>query len=150
MSFERETHRRVAEYLNEFFDSPYHDEENGHFYVRYGSTVLEISVEAHGEEDAAVQLTAYCVQGVELVEELLLGLLELNHQLPFGSFSVVGNDIYFSYALFGRNLEPRALLAAVEAVATTSDEYDGRIVKKYGGQTALDRMRGKQPPANDG
>ena len=136
-----ETHDRVAEYLEEFFESPFHDEDNGHFYVRYGSTVLEIAVEPYGPEEAVVLIMAYCVQGAELHENLLLGLLEVNHQLPFGAFSLVGQDIFFSHSLFARSLDPRTLLQAIDAVATISDEYDGRIVARYGGQTALERIR---------
>ena len=146
MQVEDEDHaevtRRVRTYLGELFDEDlFHDEETGHFYVRYGSTVLEISVDPYGPEEAVVMIMAYCVQGVEIVEDLLLGLLELNHSLPFGSFSLVGEDIFFHHALFGRTLERKSLLNAVAAVATVSDDYDDRIVAKYGGQRALDRIR---------
>ena len=99
-----------------------------------------------------VQVMAYCVQGVRLDSDLLLGLLELNHHLAFGAFSVVGRDIFLSHTLFGRGLERAALLSAIAAVANTSDEYDDRIVAKYGGQTALDRIRdtgGKKRRAGD-
>jgi hypothetical protein len=70
----------------------------------------------------------------------MLGLLELNHHLAFGAFSLVGRDIFLSHTLFGRGLERGGLLSAIAAVANISDEYDDRIVAKYGGQTALDRI----------
>ncbi len=136
-----ETHTKIREYLAELFDDPYLDEENGHFYVGYGSTVLEISVEPYGPEETTVEVTAYCVQGVKREEKLLLGLLELNHKLPVGAFSLLGEDIFFSHAIFGRELDRKNLLGAIAAVANVSDEYDDRIVTKYGGQTALDRIR---------
>ena len=145
MEFENEVHEetfnRLQEYLDELFEEPYHDPDNDHFYVRYGTTVLEISVQAYGGEEAIVVIMSYCVQEVELAEDLLLGLLELNHQLPCGSFSLVGNDIFFSHSLFGKSLEPRDLLRAITAVATVADDYDDRIVAKYGGQTALERIQ---------
>jgi hypothetical protein len=145
MNFEHDVHRRthelVQEYLGELFEDPYLDAERGHFYVSYGSTVLEIAVDPYGPEEAFVTVMAYCVQGARLEENLLLGLLELNHHLPFGAFSVVGSDIFFSYSLFGRNLHRTQLLGAIAAVANISDEYDDRIVGKYGGQTALQRIR---------
>ena len=137
----RETHDRIAEYLDELFEDPYHEPANGHFYVRYGTTVLEISVEPYGPEEAVVTVMSYCVQGVEVSEELLLGLLELNHQLQFGSFSLVGTDIFFAYSIFGHSLERRNLLGAIAAVATVADDYDDRIVARYGGQTALERIQ---------
>ncbi len=145
MEFDHDTqkasHDEVDRYLSELFDSPYHDEENGHFYVRFGSTVLEIAVEPYGPDEAVILIMAYCVQDVDLRENLLLGLLEVNHQLPFGAFSLVGNDVFFSHSLYGHILDARTLLQAIEAVATISDEYDGRIVARYGGQTALERIR---------
>jgi hypothetical protein len=144
MQFEHEAHRRtherVREYLAELFDDPYEDDD-GHFYVRYGSTVLEVSVEPYGPEETAILVSSYCVQGVALDEELLRALLELNHRLSFGAFSTVGRDIYFSHALFGSALERRSLLGAIAAVATIADDYDDRIVEKYGGQTALELIR---------
>jgi hypothetical protein len=137
----RQAHDRVAEYLGELFEEPYHDPENGHFYVTYGTTVLEIAVDPYGPEEAMVVVMAYCVQGVELEDDLLLGLLELNHHLPFGSFSLVGRDVFLAHSLFGSALDRGTLLGAIAAVANTSDEYDDRIVARYGGQTALDRIR---------
>lgn len=137
----RDTHLKVEEYLGELFDEPYHDPDNGHFYVRYGTTVLEISVDPYGPEEAVVTIMSYCVQGVQVVEELLMGLLELNHHLSFGAFSLVGADIFFSHSLFGMDLEPGHLLRAITAVATIADDYDDKIVERYGGQTALERIQ---------
>jgi len=77
----QETFHKLKEYLGELFEEPFHDPENDHFYVRYGSTVLEISVEPYGAEETMVVIMSYCVQDVELDEELLAGLLELNHQM---------------------------------------------------------------------
>lgn len=145
MGFEHEVHEetflKVQEYLGELFDEPYHDRANDHFYVRYGTTVLEISVEPYGPEEAMVIIMSYCVQGVDLEENLLLGLLELNHQLTLGFFSLVENDIFFSHSLFGQSLTARDLLRAITAVATIADEYDDRIVARFGGQTALERIQ---------
>ncbi len=135
------THDRVERYLAELFEDPYHDSENGHFYVGYGSTVLELSVEPYGPEETIVLVTAYCAQGVEPAEDLLLGLLELNHELPVGAFSLVGQDVFYSHALFGKSLDRKNLLGAIAAVATISDDYDDRIVDRFGGQTALDRIQ---------
>ena len=137
----QETFDKLKEYLGELFDEPYHDPENDHFYVRYGTTVLEISVEPYGTEETIIVIMSYCVQDVELEEELLAGLLELNHRIPCGHFSVVGNDIFFAHSLFGSSLEPRDLLRAITSVATLADDYDDRIVARYGGQTALERIQ---------
>ncbi len=146
MEFDNEkqanTYKNVKLYIAELFEEDlYHEDEDGHFYVSYGSTVIEISVDPYGPEEITVTVMAYCVQGVEVDENLLLGLLELNHTLPFGAFSLVGSDVFFSYSIFGRTLERRNLLNAIAAVANISDDYDDRIVKKFGGERALDRIR---------
>ncbi len=146
MRFENENHATAYEdvklYLGELFDEEaYNEDDEGHFYVRYGSTVMEISVDLYGPEEVLVMVMAYCVQGVDVDEDLLLGMLELNHTLPFGAFSLVGTDVFFSYSIFGRTLERSNLLNAIAAVATISDDYDDRIVEKYGGERALDRIR---------
>ncbi len=137
---QQETHAKLEEYLSELFEDAYHDPENNHFYVRYGTTVLEISIEPYGPEEAAVTIMSYCVQDVELDEELLRKLLELNHRIPFGCFSTAGNNIFFSHSLFGRTLSRSNLITAISAVATFADDYDDQIVAKYGGQTALQRI----------
>jgi hypothetical protein len=151
MRFESELQRqaveRLREYLEDLFEDVYQDPEDGHFYVSYGTTVLEIAVGPYGPEDTVVSVTSYCVQGVETEEALLRGLLELNHTLPFGAFSLVGKDVFFTYALFGSTLERRSLLGAIAAVANIADDYDDRIVAKYGGQTALQRIRDTGGPA---
>lgn len=136
-----EAHRSLQEYLGELFEEPYLDEETGHFYVRYGSTVLEISAEPYGPDEAIVLVMAYCVQGVSTDPELLTTILELNQALPIGAFSLVETDLFVSHALFGRGLTRKTLLGAIAAVATISDDYDDRIVERFGGQTALDRIR---------
>lgn len=145
MRFESEIHRqtfeRVQEFVDDLIDEPYLEEETGHFYGRFGSTVLEISVDPYGPEETVVRVMAYCVQGARVDDSLLEGLLDLNHSLPVGSFSVVGEDVFFSHSLFGRSLEPRNFLGTMAAVATVADDYDDRIVAEYGGETALERIR---------
>jgi len=74
------------------------------------------------------------------VQHALLGLLELNHELPVGAFSLIGDDIFYSHSIFGSALTPKNLLGAIAAVANVADDYDDRLGAKYGGQTALDRI----------
>ena len=126
--------------LGELFEEIYHEEETDHFYVRYGSTVVEISVDPYGPDEVMVMIMSYCVQGVRADDRLLRTLLELNHSLPFGAFSLVEDDIFFHHALFGRTLERPNLLNAVASVSTIADEYDDEIAAKFGGERALDRI----------
>lgn len=145
MKFAHDEHKQVfddvAVYLSELFEEPFLDEETGHYYVRYGSTVVEIGVETYGPEEVLVLIVAYCVQGADVDDELMSGLLELNHNLPVGAFSVVDEDIFFSYSLFGRDMRSKDLLSGIAAVANISDEYDDKLSERFGGNTALDRIR---------
>ena len=144
---QRKTHKKVEQYLEELFENPFQDPDDGHFYVTYGSTVLEVSVDAYGPEEAIIRLVAYCVQGVEVGETLQRGLLETNLDLPVGGFAVIDQDVFLCYAIFGKVLDSRSLLDAIAAVATTSDDYDDRIVARFGGKTALERLRQEEDAA---
>jgi hypothetical protein len=145
MEFEHETHRetheKVRKYLGRLFDKPFQDPDDGHFYVTYGSTVLEIAVDAYGPEEAIVRMMAYCVQGVEVSENLERGLLETNLDLPIGAFALIGRDVFLCYSILGKATNYRSLLDALAAVANTSDEYDDLIVARFGGETAIERLR---------
>lgn len=144
MHFENEvqekTYDRTLELLRELFEEPTVNPDDGQFYVRYGSTVLEVSIEPYGPEEAIVVVMAFCVQAVRIEEDLLLALLDLNQRLPIGAFSLVDNDVFYSHAIFGRSLDRNSLLGSIAAVANIADEYDDRIVSKFGGQTASQRL----------
>lgn len=153
MEYEHQAHEdaydKVGRYLEDYFDQPYRDPDDGHYYVTYGSTVLEISVDAYGPEEAIVRLVAYCVQGVDVSENLERGLLETNLDLPIGGFSLIDRDVFLCYSIFGKAIGRRSLLDAIAAIANTSDEYDDLIVAKYGGKRAIDSLREEQSPASE-
>lgn len=132
---------RVRSILDELVEEHFDDAEHCDFYLKYGSTLLEISIHPYEEDNAVIRVLAYCVSGVEPSAKLMSELLELNAEVPLGAFSSTGNDIYYSHAFLGRRLEPEQLVASLNSVATIADEYDERIVARYGGETALERLR---------
>lgn len=138
---QEEVYRQVKSYLDELVDEHSDDAEHCDFYLKYGSTVLEISIDAYEEDDAVIEILAFCVQGVEPTFELMADLLRLNAEVPLGAFSVVANDIFFSHSFLGRRLRPEQLIASLDCVAGISDLYDEQLVAKYGGKTALDCLR---------
>lgn len=138
---QEEVYRQVKTYLDELVDEHFDDADHCDFYLKYGSTVLEISIKAYEEDDAVIEILAFCVQGVEPTFELMRELLALNAEVPLGAFSMVGTDIFYSHAFLGRRLRPEQLIASLDSVASISDLYDERLVAKYGGETALERMR---------
>lgn len=139
---QEEVYRQVKSYLDELVEEHFDDADHCDFYLKYGSTVLEISIDPYEEDDAVVEVLAFCVQGVEPSFELMSELLQLNSEVPLGAFSMVGTDIFFSHAFLGRRLRGEQMIASLDVVASISDLYDERLVGKYGGETALERMRG--------
>lgn len=138
---QEEVYRQVKTYLDELVEEHFDDADHCDFYLKYGSTVLEISIDPYEEDDAVIEVLAFCVQGVEPNFEVMSELLELNAEIPLGAFSMVGRDIYYSHSFLGRRLRPEQLIASLDSVASTSDLYDERLVAKYGGETALERLR---------
>lgn len=146
---QEEVYRQVKSYLDELVDEHFDDAEHCDFYLKYGSTVLEISIEPYEEDDAVVEVLAFCVQGVEPTFEMAQELLQLNSSVPLGAFSLVGGNIFYSHSVLGRRLSPEQFMASLEAVASISDEYDELLVAKYGGETALERIRSNAQSPGD-
>ena len=138
---QEEVYRQVKSYLDELIEEHFDDAEHCDFYLKYGSTVLEISIDPYEEDDAVIEVLAFCVQGVEPSFEMMQELLRLNTQVPLGAFSMVGTSIFFSHSFLGGRLRPEQLIASLDSVASISDEYDEKLVAKYGGETALERLR---------
>lgn len=145
---QEEVYRQVKSNLDELVDEHFDDAEHCDFYLKYGSTVLEISIDPYEEDDAVVEVLAFCVQGVEPSFELMRELLRLNSEVPLGAFSLVGKDIFFSHSFLGRRMRPEQFMASLDSVATISDDYDDKLVEQYGGETALEiiRTRGLRRP----
>jgi T3SS (YopN, CesT) and YbjN peptide-binding chaperone 1 len=140
---QEEVYRAVKSHLDELVEEHFDDAEHCDFYLKYGSTVLEISIEPYQEDDAIVEILAFVVQDVEPSFDLMRELLHLNSEVSLGAFSVVGRDVFYSHSFLGRRLQAEQLIASLEIVATIADEYDEQIVQKYGGTTALDSLRRK-------
>lgn len=150
---QEQVYRQVREYLNDLVEEHFDDAEHCDFYMKFGSTIVEIAVEPYEQDDAVVDIVAYCVQGVDPTPELMRELLRINAEVRMGAFSLVENDVFFSHAFLGRRLDPGQLLASLSHVATVADEYDDVIVSRFGGETAIDRLRHVSPrtvaaPAN--
>ncbi|HEX7708892.1 MAG TPA: YbjN domain-containing protein [Thermoanaerobaculia bacterium] len=138
---QEEVYRQVKSYLDELVDEHFDDASHCDFYLKYGSTVLEVSIDPYEEDDAVIEILAFCVQGVEPSFELMQELLRLNVEVPLGAFSMVDRDIFYSHSFLGRRLRPEQLIASLDSVASISDLYDEKIVAMYGGATALDCLR---------
>ena len=81
---QEEVYRQVKTYLDELVDEHFDDASHCDFYLKYGSTVLEISIHPWEEDDAVIEVLAFCVKGCQPTLELLQELLELNTEIILG------------------------------------------------------------------
>jgi hypothetical protein len=108
-----------------------------------GSAFVQVWVNAWGAEETAVRTIAWVVQGAEPVPELLHYLVRANLDMRFGAFAMdEQGDICFQHTIVGSTLDKEELRASVLAVLYTADKQDDEIVARWGGQRALDKMRG--------
>ncbi len=120
--------------------------EDSLYVVKQGSSYVMISVVPTGPksrhtERALVRVVAQVVAGVRPELPLFRQLLILNGQLRFGAFAYVpeGDLILFAHSILGGDdMDEKELVATVHDAALVADEYDDRIVARYGGARMQD------------
>jgi hypothetical protein len=126
------------------------------YVIKQGSTYVMINIVGWGQDRALVRVVAQLVRGVRMEGSLATQLLHLNSQLRFGAFGYDPSDkiVLFCHSILGgETFEADELLATLTDVALVADEYDDKIISKYGGQTmrelleeaALERLLDANP-----
>lgn len=113
------------------------------YVIKQGSTYVMINVVPWGENRAMVRCTAQLVKGVDVDGPLAKQLLELNGHLRFGAFAwdPAEHTVTFSHTILGgTTLDPEELTATLRDVALIADDYDDKLMKKYGGQRMIDLL----------
>ncbi len=113
------------------------------YVIKQGSTYVMINVVPWGENKAMVRCTSQLVKGIDLEGGLARQLLELNAHLRFGAFAFESSEqvVLFTHTILGgATLDHEELMATLRDVALIADEYDDKIVKKYGGQRMIDLL----------
>ena len=109
--------------------------------VVIGSAVAQVGVIPCGNDDATINTRAYVVTGAEATSELMHFLLRETDNMRFGGFGLDSDDdVFFEHAIVGSTCDKPELKASVMAVVVTADQYDDKIIARWGGQRALDRM----------
>ena len=109
--------------------------------VVIGSAVAQVGVIPWGNDDATINTRAYVVMGAEATSELMHFLLRETDNMRFGGFGLDSDDdVFFEHAIVGSTCDKAELKASVMAVVVTADQYDDKIIARWGGQRALDRM----------
>ena len=113
------------------------------YVIKQGSAYVMINVVPWGENKAMVRCTSQLVKGVDVDGPLAKQLLELNSHLRFGAFGYDPGEqvVIFSHTILGgTTLDPEELMATLRDVALIADEYDDKLMKKYGGQRMIDLL----------
>jgi hypothetical protein len=113
------------------------------YVIKQGSAYVMINVVPWGDNRAMVRCTSQLVKGVDVDGPLAKQLLELNSHLRFGAFAVdpTEHTVLFTHTILGgTTLDPEELFATLRDVALIADEYDDKLMKKYGGQRMIDLL----------
>ncbi|ELS31749.1 hypothetical protein Pse7429DRAFT_2855 [Pseudanabaena biceps PCC 7429] len=109
--------------------------------VFMGSALVEVLIFPWDEDDAVINTRSYVVVGAALTPDLIRYLLEENAKMIFGAFGISpDNEILFEHSIVGSTCDIKELEASVKAVMEIADEYDDKIVQRWGGKRALDRI----------
>lgn len=128
------------------------------YVVKQGSSYVMINVVPWGEERAIVRCVAQLVKGVRMEAGLALQLLRLNSVLRFGAFAYVreGDLVLFLHSILGgETFDAPELLATIRDVALIADDWDDKIIARFGGQrmqdlleeTAISKVLATEPDA---
>ena len=114
------------------------------YVIKQGSAYVMINIVAWGQNKAMVRCSSQLVKGVEVDGALALQLLELNTYLRFGSFAYDPQEqtvLFVHTILGGTTLDGVELRATLRDVALIADEYDDKLMQKYGGQRMSDLLQ---------
>lgn len=123
--------------------SAYRKVDDSLYVIKQGSAYVMITIVPWGKDKAMVRCTAQLVKGIDVDGGLAMQLLELNGFLRFGSFAYDPQEetvLFVHTILGGTTLDPDELMATLRDVALIADEYDDKLVEKYGGQRMLDLL----------
>lgn len=113
------------------------------YVVKQGSSYVMINVVPWGERRAILRCVAQLVKGVNMTGTLAMQLLQINSVLRFGAFAHVKQDnlvLFLHSILGGDTLDPEELLATIRDVALIADDWDDKIIERFGGQRMQDLL----------
>ena len=132
----------VQKYLQNNFDViELHGEA---FFVRSGSTGVDITVAAWGKSDVMIRLSSLVLSDVERNDEFYIELGKRSGVHIFGNLHAIPNEdertccLYFEHNLLGTTLDEGELMWALSALAQTADEMDDELQALFGGKRLID------------
>jgi hypothetical protein len=139
---QKEVYEKIKPWMKEIFGEFASESDTAPtFGIMIGTAYAQTGVYPWGKDDATITTRSYVVTGAELTPDLMLFLLTENDRMRFGAFGVdADKDIFFEHTIVGSTCDKEELKASVKAVIMSADDADDRIVAKWGGQTARDRI----------
>lgn len=136
-------YHKIAQWMQELYGKfPCAREDSPGLAIFMGSALVEVFVFPWGEDEAIINTRSFVVTGAELVPDLMRYLLRENSNMRFGAFGIDENgDIVFEHTIVGSTCDKKELESSVAAVLEVSDDYDDKIVERWGGKRALDRIK---------
>ena len=135
---QQEVYERIEPWMKELFGIflKKRDDAPG-FGVKIGSAFVHISVNAWGKNDATITSRAYVVVKAPMAPDLLEFLLRENDTARFGAFGLdKEQDIFFEHTIVGSTCVVDDIKNSVLAVGYTVDQYDDKIIARWGGMRA--------------
>ncbi|MDX2099720.1 MAG: YbjN domain-containing protein [Leptolyngbyaceae cyanobacterium bins.59] len=136
-------YERIKPWMEELFKDAIltFDEKEPLFIVNFGSASAFTEVVPWGEGESIIVTQACVVTDLEITPDLMYYLLRENDSLYFGRFSIdTQDDVIFEHSLVGSTCDKQELKTSVITVVKFADEYDDKIVARWGGHRALDRQ----------
>ncbi len=137
--------RHVADHVSDFLvrlDIDPDRNAEGLFLVRFGSTVVVLSVVEDGDH-AYVRMASTLLAGVRPQLELVMRLLRMNTEVIFGAFLLFEDDsVSFTHTLLGDGLGFETFAHALSYVAHVSDDHDEELQAIAGGHRAEEILAG--------
>lgn len=122
-------------------NSAYRKVDDRLYVVKQGSAYVMVNIVPWGDEQVMVRCVSQVLKGIDMTRDLAVQLLQMNAHLRFGAFAYdrpEGVVLFIHSILGGHSLDAEQLMATLSDVALIADEWDDKLMEKYGGQRMQD------------
>jgi hypothetical protein len=113
-------------------------DSDGDIGIRSGSAMVFVRVR---DNPPLVDVFSPVLTEVSASEDLHVRLAELTHRMPIGRLYCIGETVWASVPVFGRDFQPTHLMLAVQVMTGLADELDDRLHGEFGGKRFFDADR---------
>ncbi|MFC7481833.1 hypothetical protein ACFQX7_19790 [Luedemannella flava] len=106
-------------------------DRDGDIGIRSGSAMVFVRVR---DDPPLVDVFSPVLTDVSANEHLHVRLAELTHRMPIGRLYCIGDTVWASVPVFGRDFQATHLMLAVQVMTGLADELDDRLHGEFGGK----------------